>query len=194
MASVYLAGPEIFLPHAEEIGRMKKARCERHGLVGLFPLDAELSFERGHDMSKRIFEANVALMRRSDAVIVNLTPFRGPSADVGAVFEIGFAFALEKPVFAYTNSAATYHERVVEALGARDAARGRECAGDGMGVENFGLLDNLMIVEAIRAQGWDIVIRNPPDERRLEDLDGFVHCLRQAAGFFQRGRDGAAAA
>lgn len=193
MASVYLAGPEIFLPHAEEIGRMKKARCERHGFVGLFPLDAELSFERGHDLSKPIFDANVALMRRSDALIVNLTPFRGASADVGAIFEIGFAFALEKPVFAYTNHRGSYRERVVETLGARDA-QGRECAGDGMRVENFGLLDNLMIVEAIRAQGWDIVVRDPPPERRFDDLDGFDRCLRQAAAFFQHGRDAAAAA
>ncbi|MEF3366702.1 nucleoside 2-deoxyribosyltransferase [Methylocystis sp. 9N] len=181
MAYVYLAGPDIFLPHAQEIGRLKKARCEHHGFVGLFPLDAELSLERGDAMSTRIFEANIALMRRSDAVIANLTPFRGPSADVGAVFEIGFAFALEKPVFAYTNHGASYRERALN------------CAGDGMSVENFGLLDNLMIVEAIRAQGWDIVVRDPPAERRFEDLDGFEHCLRQAAAFFRRGREGAAA-
>jgi nucleoside 2-deoxyribosyltransferase len=34
---VYLAGPEVFLANAREIGVRKRAICERYGLVGIFP-------------------------------------------------------------------------------------------------------------------------------------------------------------
>ena len=34
---VYLAGPEVFLTNAREIGARKRVICERHGLVGVFP-------------------------------------------------------------------------------------------------------------------------------------------------------------
>ena len=36
---IYLAGPDVFLPDAVEIGRRKAAICARHGLTGLYPLD-----------------------------------------------------------------------------------------------------------------------------------------------------------
>jgi len=36
---VYLAGPEVFLLNAREIGAHKRAICARHGLVGVFPAD-----------------------------------------------------------------------------------------------------------------------------------------------------------
>ena len=36
---IYLAGPDVFLPDAVEIGRRKSAICARHGLSGLYPLD-----------------------------------------------------------------------------------------------------------------------------------------------------------
>ena len=36
---IYLAGPDVFLPDAVEIGRQKAAICAAHGLAGLYPLD-----------------------------------------------------------------------------------------------------------------------------------------------------------
>lgn len=33
---IYLAGPEVFLAEAREIGARKRAICARHGLVGVF--------------------------------------------------------------------------------------------------------------------------------------------------------------
>ena len=42
---VYLAGPEVFLSNAREIGARKRAICERHGLVGVFPADEEDAFD-----------------------------------------------------------------------------------------------------------------------------------------------------
>ena len=39
------AGPEVFLSNAREIGALKRAICERHGLVGVFPADEEDDFD-----------------------------------------------------------------------------------------------------------------------------------------------------
>jgi nucleoside 2-deoxyribosyltransferase len=36
-------------------------------------------------------------------MIVNLTPFLGPSADVGSAYEMGFMRTLGRPIFAYSN-------------------------------------------------------------------------------------------
>ena len=51
---VYLAGPDVFLPDAVEIGRQKVAICAVHGLVGLYPLDNAIDLT-APDASRRIF-------------------------------------------------------------------------------------------------------------------------------------------
>ena len=38
---IYLAGPEVFLSNAREIGACKRAICEQHGILGVFPTDEE---------------------------------------------------------------------------------------------------------------------------------------------------------
>jgi nucleoside 2-deoxyribosyltransferase len=83
---LYLAGPDVFLREAVEIGRRKKALCRDNGHEGLFPLDNDVS----PDDAAAIFAANRGLMDRADAGLFNLSPFRGPSADAGTVFELGY--------------------------------------------------------------------------------------------------------
>ena len=39
----YLAGPDVFFPDASQIDSEKKRICAKYGLVGLFPLDNEIS-------------------------------------------------------------------------------------------------------------------------------------------------------
>ncbi len=87
---IYLAGPDVFLPDAIEIGRRKVEICARHGLTGLYPLDNVVDLSAS-DASLAIFKANEAMMDAADAIIANLTPFRGPSADAGTVYELGYA-------------------------------------------------------------------------------------------------------
>ena len=53
----------------------------------------------------QISAGNEELIRSCRLLIANLTPFRGPSADVGTAYEIGFARALKLPVYAYSNVA-----------------------------------------------------------------------------------------
>ena len=88
MTGIYLAGPDVFLPDALDIGRRKTEVCARHGLTGLYPLDNAVDVSAG-DASLRIFRGNEAMMIEADAIIANLTPFRGPSADAGTVYELG---------------------------------------------------------------------------------------------------------
>src|SRR5262249_45488921 len=147
---VYLAGPEVFLANARDIGTRKRAICERHGLVGVFPTDEEDTCdltlplpERGLAISRAIERA----MRGCDAMIVNLTPFRGPSADVGSAYEMGFMRALGRPIFAYTNDDRPFFDRVVEFCGStvRERPISMHEDDDGMAIERFMLRDNLML-------------------------------------------------
>ena len=111
----YLAGPEVFLADARHIGARKRAICTRHGLVGVFPADEEdvggpalPPRERGLAISRTMER----VMWGCDAMIVNLTPFRGPSADVGSAYEMGFMRALGRPIFAYSHDARPFLDRV----------------------------------------------------------------------------------
>src|SRR6185369_9765784 len=108
---IYLAGPDVFLPDAVEIGRRKAEICARHGLIGLYPLDNELAPAAG-TVSLTIFKGNEAMMDAADAIIANLTPFRGPGADAGTVYELGYMAGRGKLLFAYSNDPTIYAERV----------------------------------------------------------------------------------
>ena len=69
---VYLAGPEVFLANAREIGALKRAICERHGLVGIFPADEEDAFDRVLSLRERalaISRAMERVMRGCDAMM-----------------------------------------------------------------------------------------------------------------------------
>ena len=67
---IYLAGPEVFLPDAVEIGRRKVELCARYGLTGLYPLDNAIELSAS-DVSLKIFKGNQAMMDGADAVIAN---------------------------------------------------------------------------------------------------------------------------
>jgi len=56
-------------------------------------------------------------MRGCQAMIVNLTPFRGPSADVGSAYEMGFMRALGRPIFAYSRDERPFLDRVIAFCG-----------------------------------------------------------------------------
>jgi nucleoside 2-deoxyribosyltransferase len=141
---VYLAGPEVFLSNAREIGALKRAICDRHGLVGVFPADEEDDFDPASSLGQRalaISRAMERVMQGCDAMIVNLTPFRGPSADVGSAYEMGFMRALGRPIFAYSNDIRLFVERVRAFCGGAVRLRptGEHEDLDGMAIEPFEL-------------------------------------------------------
>src|SRR5213593_336982 len=108
---IYLAGPDVFLPDALEIGRRKVALCAQHGLVGLYPLENAVD-RAANDASLQIFRGNEAMMIEADAIIANLTPFRGSGADPGTVYELGYMAGRGKLCLGYSNDPSIYADRV----------------------------------------------------------------------------------
>jgi nucleoside 2-deoxyribosyltransferase len=188
MTSIYLAGPDVFLPDALQIGRRKAELCARHGLSGLFPLDNAVALA-AHDASLQIFRGNEAMMDEADAIIANLTPFRGPSADAGTVYELGYMAGRGKLVLGYSNDPASYVARVArsETITRRD---GLLIGDDGLAVEDFGLSDNLMLIHALELHGAPLLTPREAPADLWHDLAAFEACVRIAAERLSRSKAG----
>src|SRR3954447_7649913 len=188
---IYLAGPDVFLVNARDIGNHKKAICARYGLVGVFPLDEEDTCDPSLSLPEQglaISHAMERAMRCCDAMVVNLTPFRGPSADVGSAYEMGFIRALSRPVFAYTNDARPFHDRVAAfCYGALSiGATGEHEDSDGMAIEPFELHDNLMLAGGVIASGGCIIAETVSITDRYTSLVAFERCIARAAAVLLR--------
>ncbi len=181
---IYLAGPEVFLGNAKEIGERKKALCKKYGFEGVFSLDTEVDIR---DKSPRevglcISGINENLIKTCDIVIANITPFRGPSADVGTAYEMGLAHAQGKKVYAYTNTAVSFTERTVKALksGVHRTEDGKLRDANGMFIEEVDLTDNLMLDGCIHASTEGLVVEEAPADQLFTYLGGFEKCLKLA--------------
>ncbi len=176
MHRVYLAGPDVFLPDPLERAAALKRICARHGLLGVSPLDAlagEPPDWAALPEPFRIARRNEAHIRGSDAIIANLTPFRGPGADAGTVYEVGFGRALGLPVFGFSTVAPDHAARVRALPGC-----GAACDAEGLSIEDFGLFENLMIACAVVESGGAVVAQAAD---RWDDLSVFERCAAQAA-------------
>jgi nucleoside 2-deoxyribosyltransferase len=179
---IYLAGPDVFLPDAVELGRRKAAICARHGLTGLYPLDNAIDLS-ARDASLNIFAGNEAMMIEADAIIANLTPFRGPGADAGTVYELGFMAGREKLCLGYCNDPTLYADRVRK-FTTVDKQAGRLADAAGLTVEDFGLSDNLMMIHALELHGCALVTPRQAPADIWHDLTAFEVCVRMAAERF----------
>ena len=137
---VYLAGPDVFFPDVDDRSGVLKIQCDLFNLEGVFPLDAKITLEEPINQEKNgytIFEGNLGLIRSCAAVLANISPFRGPSVDAGTAFEIGYGLANGLIVACYTTHLSLYKDRV---------------APDGLMIEDFGMIDNLMIHGAAKGK------------------------------------------
>lgn len=178
---IYLAGPDVFLPDAHAIGQQKRDICRNHGLIGLYPLDTAVDLSAA-DASLQIFRELEAMMDAADAIIANLTPFRGPGADPGTVYELGYMAGRGKPCFGYCNDPAPYAERVRRFTAVTTASGERLTDSDGLTVEDFGLPDNLMMIHALELHGAPLVLPRTRPAEMWRDLTSFEACVRLAAG------------
>jgi nucleoside 2-deoxyribosyltransferase len=176
---IYLAGPDVFLHDAVDIGRRKMELCRRHGLTGLYPLDNAIDATAA-DASLQIFRGNEAMMIDADAVIANLTPFRGPGADAGTVYELGYMAGRGKLCLGYSNDPSCYADRarLFTDVSSRD---GRLVDALGLTVEDFGLTDNLMMIHALELHGCALVTPRQMPADIWRDLTAFETCVRMAA-------------
>jgi nucleoside 2-deoxyribosyltransferase len=150
MIKIYLAGPDVFERDAIAQGERLKAYCKKYGFIGLFPLDKEIE-QHGtpYAIAKRIREANIALIEECDVVLANLNPFRGLEPDSGTVYEVGYATALKKKVYAYAEDHRPMIERIKEQQELGESAT--QCK-DGKVIEDFGFTLNLMMLDILIAK------------------------------------------
>src|SRR5262249_44680395 len=105
--------------------------------------------------------------------------FRGVSMDSGTAFEVGFMRALERPVLGYTNTVADLRER--SEMGRSGGVRlAFDSDAPDVGVEDFGLAENLMIEIAVMESGASVVRPAVPAGAEMTDLTAFEACLVQA--------------
>lgn len=173
---VYLAGPEVFFPKPEHqhIVASKKRILAACGLEGVDPLDTaleEIDAEPPQALGFRIYRANRELMNSCQAIIANLSPFRGLSADPGTVYEVGFMIAQGKSAFGFTMDPRHYFER----------AGATPTDNLGHAVENFELSDNLMIECGIVEAGGEIFRSDGASAQSLYDENLFERCARALA-------------
>jgi nucleoside 2-deoxyribosyltransferase len=179
---IYLAGPEVFLPNAVKIARIKNQLTTEAGFLPLNPMDnnlgkpPELRAERER-FADLIFLADYEMVFECDAIIANLTPFRGVSADVGTAVEVGIAMGLGKKVFGYTNTSSDYEHRVNFQDGIDIREDGEWVDVRGALVERFGGMDNIMVDRGVKRAGGYDVHRN---DASIDDLTGFKVCLGYA--------------
>lgn len=178
---IYLAGPDVFLPHfGKPIFDQKKALCARYGHEGLSPMDGETSLAHltAYEQGLAIYRGNVAHMRACDAVIANMTPFRGVSMDSGTCFEMGFMAALGKPVLGYTHRSEPFAERS-QRYYERRLHEGLDPYSAGTSIERFDLADNLMMAGAVEASGFNVIVAPVAPGTELTSTTGFEFCLQQ---------------
>ncbi|GAB4068939.1 nucleoside 2-deoxyribosyltransferase [Ancylobacter sonchi] len=135
--SLYLAGPEVFRPDALAEGERLKTVCAGHGATGLYPLQEGEAPASADDIRDHC----IALIRRADAVVANISPFRGAHMDPGTAFEIGYAEALSLPVFLWSEDGRDLARRIVA-----DPSQGAGRDAAGYLIEDFAKPENLMIV------------------------------------------------
>lgn len=180
---IYLAGPEVFLANAKEISIHKKALCRKYGFEGVFPLDTEVDAEgkSPRELGLCISGVNEELIRGCEIVVANITPFRGPSADVGTVYEMGFAHGLGKKVYAYTNISEPFTQRTIKALNnqVKRSEDGRLRDEWGMFIEEVELTDNLMVDGCIYANGKLLEVEEAPAGELFTYLGGFELLLKE---------------
>ncbi len=181
---IYLGGPDTTFHHSHKTGARKKALCAERGFEGLWPLDNPIPEKAdGSPQDAEIYRKILTLMETSHCAIFNLSAFRGPAADDRTAFELGYAIALGKPCFGYVNDPMTISERTAQlGLVDYDEAKGEWRVGHGQLVENWGHPQNLMIANAIRQSGHDIV--RAPKSCPIDDLAGFETCLTQVMVHF----------
>jgi nucleoside 2-deoxyribosyltransferase len=182
---VYLAGPEVFLPNAREVLDAKNGLTRRYGFTPVSPGDPEIpTCETRRDHGLAISAVNERLMLSADLIIANLTPFRGIAADVGTVFELGFMCARGCPAFGFSNVSKNHFERLSDYYGGEihRSSDGRPRGPDGVAMEDFDMIENLMLDGGIQARGGAFISRAVAPDLIYLDFAAFEECLAIAAG------------
>jgi nucleoside 2-deoxyribosyltransferase len=178
---LYLAGPEVFLPDARAILDAKADLTRAHGFEPICPGDLAIPpAPTKHQFGLNISEVDEGFMNRADGVIANLTPFRGIAADPGTVFELGYMCGAGKLVACYTNVADSHFQRSADFYAGEIhvAEDGRKRAPDGTMLEDFEMIENLMLHGGVERRGGPVAVHAAEADRLWTDLTAFEQCLK----------------
>ncbi len=144
---IYLAGPDVFRPDAEQWAGQARELCRRYGFEPLTPMDPPATGN-----PSEIYQANISLIRKAQIVVANLNPFRGAEPDSGTCFELGYAGGLGKKLFGYVSSGETVVERVrrIEGQESPLLQSGHPIDRNGHAIEDFQLSHNLMLAMSVQ--------------------------------------------
>jgi len=119
--SIYCAGPDVFYNDVYQRRMRLTEHFDSLRMFGLgqtslpdlphqpsgYPVDLVLTFKLPENTSsthpKEIYETCLHHIEKSRGVLANLSPFNGIEPDSGTVMEVGYAHALGRPIYAYTN-------------------------------------------------------------------------------------------
>jgi len=181
---LYLAGPEVFLPDARAILDAKAALTRACGFEPICPGDLVIPpAPTKHQFGLNISEVDEGFMNRADGVIANLTPFRGIAADPGTVFELGYMCGAGKLVACYTNVAESHYQRSADFYGGdiRLGEDGRKRAPDGTMLEDFEMIENLMLHGGVERRGGPVAVHAADPGQIWTDFTAFEQCLKALA-------------
>lgn len=143
---IYFAGPNVFHLRAKEIEREIEAYCKTVDVIPLIPGDSGIDWSASPDkIANDIFEINVDHLKNCDAIVANVSPFRGACIDDGTAWEIGFAYALNKPIATYSSTDKRTGEIIIEQSGLSKEHNSPRRDKDNFLIEEFGFHSNLMI-------------------------------------------------
>ncbi len=102
--TVYIAGPECFYTHGNEMLLAMRREAEAFGMRVSLPNDKPLNLSHANPNhnADEIFANCSKSMDASTAIIADLETFRGCEPDGGTLYEIGMAYALGIRRYAYT--------------------------------------------------------------------------------------------
>lgn len=159
MRKIYIAGPDVFRTNWPDFAEKVVNACSSWGFEALLPIPANKSLDRPdvngitvpgkRNDARTVFDSCMDMIRSCDAMVANITPFRGDEPDSGTVFEIATAYALGKPIVAYTHDTRLTHERHLH-NGSRTESGALVCH-SGLLVEQFDLPCNVMVAQACSA-------------------------------------------
>ena len=168
--SIYLAGPDVFLPDATARFASIKSTARALGLEAWSPFDSEAKQDgqSGLELAREIYTANINLIKKCDAVLANCNVFRGALVDDGTSFEIGFASAMGKVIYGYIDRRIPLPQIVAQNIELRSHPSGYpQDAGGYLVNEDFGNSINLMLEFAIEESGGILVEGTEEDALKL---------------------------
>lgn len=181
MPTLYIAGPEVFLPDAAEVMGEKRRIAAGFGFAVTGPGPDENANPTTEVRTARgIYLKDRRMMLEAEYCLANITPFRGVSADVGTVFEIGFMIASGRRVWAYSNDPRPYGARVWSEWYRQEGPQAMAGA-DGLVIETYGLADNLMIDCGIAEHGGQVIRPEGPVADPDRDLAAYTSALELMA-------------